>query len=97
MDHAGDIIQRADGHTSKMEALAPDSPLLNELNFFSGTGKPDRCNPACRPTPEDSYHRDFPKLAIRPIFIKKKFMRFFMSYPGFRILPGNGIASESPV
>jgi hypothetical protein len=72
MDHAGDIIQRTDRHASKMEALAADPPLLNELNLFSGTGKPDRCNPACRPTPENSYHRDFPRLAIRLLFMRKK-------------------------
>jgi hypothetical protein len=72
MHHAGDVIQRTDGHTSKMQALPPDPPLLNELHFFSGTRKPDRCNPACRPTPEDSYHGDFPRFAMRLVFMNKK-------------------------
>jgi hypothetical protein len=57
VDHAGDIIQRTDGHTTKMKALAPDSPLLNEHNVFSCTGKPYRCNPACRAPTKNSYLR----------------------------------------
>ncbi len=95
MDHAGNIIQRTDGHASKMKALAPDPSLLNELDFFSGTGQPDRCNPARRPTPEDSYHGDFPRFAMRLVFMNKKLMRI-PTYSGFRI-PGRGICLRSPV
>src|SRR4030042_2870720 len=96
MHHAGNIIQRTDRHASKMEALPPDPPLPNELDFFSGTGKPDRCNPACRPTPEDSYHGEFLRPAMRLVFVNKKLVRIFPSYSCFRILPGKGICLRFP-
>jgi hypothetical protein len=75
MDHAGDVIQCTDGHASKMEALAPNPPLLNELNFFSCRGKPEGCNPACRTSTENSYHRDFPKIIIRLVFLMKSYRK----------------------
>jgi len=80
-----------------MKALAPDPSLLNELDFFSGTRKPDRSNPARRPTPEDSYHGEFLRPAMRLVFMKIKVMRIFPSYSGFRILPGKGICLRFPV
>jgi hypothetical protein len=80
VDHAGDIIQRTDGHASDMKALAPDSPLLNEHNVFSCTGKPDRCNPACRASPENSYLRHFVEDYHASGFLIKVFENFSVIY-----------------
>jgi hypothetical protein len=41
MNVPGSIIQGTYGHASKMQALAPDSPVFYEVDFFSGRSKAD--------------------------------------------------------